>query len=76
MINYALIPDWEVCFLRAEEIFYSQMCALGKTTPRIASPHEMGQILRASLAVARMAVFLRALQTFQSGTATSLLRDS
>ena len=25
-------PDWKVCFLRAEEIFQSQICALG-TSP-------------------------------------------
>ena len=34
-------PDWKVCFLRAEDIFPRQICALGKTTPHTASPYEM-----------------------------------
>ena len=83
MISCDTLPDWKVCFLRAEEIFYSMICALRETTP--SSPFHMKwdifkyifQILRASLAVARMSVFLRAedlqraLHTFLSGLSPS-----
>ena len=33
------VPDWKVCFLRAEDIFPHQICALGKTV--LASPPHM-----------------------------------
>ena len=39
----AMFPDWKVCFLRAEDIFHSQICALGKTT--LASPPHMKWVI-------------------------------
>ena len=79
------VPDLEFCFLHAEDILLRQICRLGKAT-LASSPHlkwqifkHIFQILRASLAVAHMAVCMRvedlqrALHTFQSGVGGRIL---